>query len=153
MVLSSMSSGASVPCLTRIAMLFSPSTISDAAAVIDCQAQRRAGVAAAHAHVFIHFLEYIGRQADPPADGRESDVLLHDLRALGQKILVQQRHEEIKFRLRSLPVVGAQAIEGQLRNRQAAAFFDGRTHALDAAAMPLDARQACAAAPSGRCRP
>ena len=42
----------------------------------------------------------------PLADDAEADVLLHDLRAFIDQVLLQQHHEEIDSSSRALPVLG-----------------------------------------------
>src|SRR5262249_52105408 len=80
-------------------------------------------------------------QAAATADGAEADVLVEDLPALVEEILFQERHEEIEFRLRALPVLAAQTVERQLADAQPAAFFHRGAHAVGAAGVALDARQ------------
>ena len=41
------------------------------------------------------------------------------------QILLQQRHQEVEFGLRPLPVLGAEAVERELADAEPAAFLDG----------------------------
>src|SRR5207253_2811069 len=87
-------------------------------------------------------------QLRAPADGGEADVLLADLLALGEEVLVEQGHEQVELGLRPLPVLDAEAVQGELLDAEAAALLDGGADALDAAAVALDAGQAAAAGPA-----
>ena len=73
---------------------------------------------------------------------------VHDLVALVDEILVQQRHQEVEFGLRPLPVLAAEAVERELAEAEPAAFFDGGADALHAAGVALDARQAAFLGPA-----
>ncbi len=116
--------------------------------VINGQAQDHAGVLAADANVFVDLVQNIGRQAGAPANGREANLLLHYLGALVEQILLQKGHQEFELGPGTFPILDAQAIERQLLNAQAAAFLDRGPHALNAPAMPLDARQAALLRPT-----
>src|SRR5207244_1210664 len=87
-------------------------------------------------------------QARPPADGREADVLLHDLGPLVAEVLAEQRHQEVELRLWPLQFFDAEAVERELADAEPAALLDGRANALDAAAVALDARQAALPGPA-----
>src|SRR5207248_2077955 len=109
------------------------------AAVVDRQAQDHAGIVPTDAAVLVDLAQYRGRQSLPAADGREADVLLHDLGALGDEEAAQQRHEEVQLRLGPLPVLDAEAVEGELTDAEPAALLDGAADAVDALAVALDA--------------
>src|SRR5262249_14977465 len=87
-------------------------------------------------------------QLHAPADGGETDVLLQDLGALVDQVLVEQDHEEVQLRLGPLPVLDAEAVQGELADAEPAALLDGGAHALDTAAVSLDARQAALPGPA-----
>ena len=61
---------------------------------------------------------------------------------------MEQGHEEVEFGLRAFPVVHAEAVQRELAEAQAATFLDGAAHALHAAAVALDARQAALLRPA-----
>src|SRR5207302_4399111 len=65
----------------------------------------------------------------------------HDLRTLFDQVMPQERHQEIQLLLRPLPVLHAQAVEGQLANAEPATLFDGGPDTRYPAAVSFDARQ------------
>src|SRR5262249_53011810 len=111
------------------------------AAVVDREAQGHAGVLRTEADVLVDLAQHLGAQSLAAADGREADILLHELRALTDQVFVQEGHEEIELGLRPLPVLDAQAIERELPQTQPAPLFDHRPYALDPARMSLDPRE------------
>src|SRR5262249_45606840 len=77
-----------------------------------------------------------------------TDILRHDLVALGDEILVQQRHEEFEFMLRSFPVLDTKAVQRQLPKTKPDAFLNRAADALYSTGMALDARQATLLGPA-----
>src|SRR5262249_11813809 len=112
-----------------------------ATAVVNSQTENHAGVAPAHANVFVDVAKDRGGQIVATTNGGKANVLLHDLRTLIHQILAEQGHQEIQLRLRPLPILDAQAVERQLFDAQPTAFFHGGAYALNAALVPLDTRQ------------
>src|SRR5439155_22638550 len=71
-----------------------------------------------------------------------------DLGPLVDQVLMQEGHQEIEFRLRPLPVLGTEAVERELPDAEAAAFFDRRANAFYAAAVTFVSWQAALLRPS-----
>ena len=63
-------------------------------------------------------------------------------------VLLQEVHEEVELLLRPLPVLAGKAIERELLDAQPGRFLGDAADARDAAAVPLDARQAALPGPT-----
>jgi hypothetical protein len=82
------------------------------------------------------------------ADDLEANILAHEQFAFLNEELAKERHEEVEFVAWAFPVFAREAIESELGDAEAAAFFDGLADTLDAACMPLDPAEALSLSPA-----
>src|SRR5262249_21753327 len=108
--------------------------------VVDGEAQAHAGIVLAEADIFIDFAQHVVGQIAAAANGSEANVLIENLPAFFDEILLQERHEEIEFGPRSFPILAAKTVKRQLPDTEPAAFLHRGANAMGATGMALDAR-------------
>ena len=110
------------------------------AAVGQGQAQGHRAVARRVGHQSLERLARSGREEIDLADGRQADVVVHDLVALFEHVAVQQLHQGVDLDAGTLPVLLAERVECEGGDAESSRGTHRRAHCVGPALVPRGTR-------------
>jgi hypothetical protein len=118
------------------------------AAVVERDGHRAVLAGVGRARGFVHRAADAIGELVQPADDAEADAVRDQRRGLAADRLLEQRHERADLLAGALPVLGGEAVEGDVLDAAVAGRADRPADRLDALAVARDDREVAAAGPA-----